>query len=226
VPDGEGPPHLAPTRRLDFELEVGVVVGSSSLLGEPIPIDRVDEHLFGIVLLNDWSARDVQAFEYQPLGPFGAKSFATSISPWVTPLAALESYRVAPPAQEPEPDPYLRADRPWAFALELEVWLQRAGSTGAERVCRVDFSTMYWTMAQQLAHLTVNGASTRPGDLLGSGTVSGPGPGSEGSLLESGRDFLGDGDVVTLRGGAGRPTSAGSHPTRVELGEVTGEVVP
>jgi len=220
VPRGEAPPALQPTAALDFELEVGVVLGSSSAMGEPIPIGEVAEHLFGIVLVSDWSARDIQAFEAQPLGPFLGKSFATSMGAWITPFDALAPHLVAGPVQAPEPAPYLRTDRRWGIDLDLEVWLQRAGERGPERVTSVNFSTMYWTVAQQLAHLTVNGASTRSGDLCASGTVSGPDAGSEGCLLESGLGYLQDGDVVTMRGVAG----AGSDE-RIALGEVTGEVV-
>lgn len=214
VPEGEGPPALRPTAALDFELELGVVVGAASSLGEPIPIDAAAEHLFGVALVCDWSARDIQAFEAQPLGPFLAKSFATSMAAWITPLDALTPRLVPGPVQHPEPAPYLRTDRPWGLDLDLEVWLHRAGADGPERVTSVNFATMYWTIAQQLAHLTVNGASTRAGDLFASGTVSGPDAGSEGCLLESGAGFLADGDLVTMRGRAGE----------IDLGEVTGQV--
>src|SRR5688572_28930829 len=173
-----------PTQRLDIELEVAFVVGQPSELGVPVPISAVADHIFGVVLLNDWSARDIQAWEYQPLGPFLGKSFATSISAWVTPLDALAHARVQPPLQDPEPLPYLRTDEPWALDLDLEVWLRPAEAAEAERVAGVNFSGMYWTVAQQLAHLTVNGASLRTGDLFASGTVSGPDPGQRGCLLE------------------------------------------
>lgn len=231
-------PVFGPSRRLDFELEVGFVTGPPSALGRPVPIDRVGQHIFGIVLVNDWSARDIQSWEYQPLGPFLAKSFATSVATWVTPLAALEPFRVPGPPQEPPVLHYLRTDQPWALDLHLEVGLRsaRMAAEGApfDVICRTEFAEMYWTMAQQLAHATVNGASIRTGDLYASGTVSGPNPGSEGSLLErthagqdplrlpdgSPRTFLEDGDEVVLRGwcgGVGRP--------RIDLGEAQGTVV-
>ena len=228
VPDAAGElARLVPTRSLDFELEVGFLVG-----GPPatrIRPDDADQHVFGVVLLNDWSARDVQGFEYQPLGPNLAKSFATSISPWVVTIDALRPFLVAAPAQDPVPDPYLRAERPWAIDLDLAVELN-----GTE-ITRTNFGGMYWTFAQQLAHTTVNGATTQAGDLFGSGTVSGPTPAERGSMIEltwrgaepialadgSTRSFLDDGDSVTMRGwcgGDGRP--------RIGFGEVTGRVLP
>ena len=188
VTTGDGPPRYEPTRMLDIELEVGAIVGVGSDLGRPIPIDRVADHLFGLVLLNDWSARDIQAYEYQPLGPHLGKSFATSISPWVVPFAALQPFLVDGPPQDPAPAAYLTTDEPWGLDLRLRVEMSsatmRAQALLPSRCRRSNFSTMYWTVAQQLAHLTANGASTRPGDLFGSGTVSGPTPGSEGSLIE------------------------------------------
>lgn len=230
VPDpADGVPRLVPSRSLDFELEVGFVVGGSP--ASRIHPDDADRHVFGVVLLNDWSARDVQGYEYQPLGPNLAKSFATSISPWVVTIDALRRYLVAPPVQDPQPDPYLRATRPWAIDLNLTVELNGwpITSTG--------FADMYWTFAQQLAHTTVNGATTRAGDLFGSGTVSGPTPGERGSMIEltwrgaqpltlgdgSLRSFLEDGDTVTMRGWCGGETAA--RP-RIGFGEVTGTVLP
>ena len=215
-------PVFAPTRRLDFELELGFVVGVASR-GEPVSPERFADHVFGVVLVNDWSARDIQAWESVPLGPFLGKSFQTSISPWVTPLALLEEYRVEAPAQEPPPLPYLSGGRAWALDLALEVALN--GSV----VSRVNARALYWTMPQQLAHATSNGAALRTGDLMASGTISGAVRGSEGSLIEltrngteplrladgSERTFLEDGDEVVLRGRAGD----------VELGEVRGRVV-
>jgi fumarylacetoacetase len=201
-----------PTTQLDYELEVGFVVGPGNEPGVPIPVDAAANHVFGAVLVNDWSARDLQAFEYQPLGPFLGKSFATSVSAWVTPLAALEPFLVEPPVQEPPPDPALRAERPWGLDIELGVELNGLV------VARTGFRATYWTFAQQLAHLTSNGAVTRPGDLFASGTVSGPGPQERGSLIERtwrGRDpielpdgrtrtWLEDGDEVVLRAEARR----------------------
>jgi len=219
LPAGEPAPRFGPTRRLDVELELGFVVGTPSALGEPVPVERALDHVFGAVLLNDWSARDLQAWEYQPLGPFLGKSFATSISAWVTPLAALEPLRVAAPAQEPEPLPYLR-EPAWAYDLALAVELN--GATVAETSAR----HLYWTPAQMIAHMTANGASLRTGDLLGSGTISGPERTQRGSLIElcwngaepielpggATRCFLEDGDEVVLRG--------------APLGVVAGRILP
>jgi fumarylacetoacetase len=226
VADG-GSVARRPTAQLDYELEVGFVVGPGNAPGVPVPVDAAKDHVFGVVLVNDWSARDIQAFEYQPLGPFLGKSFATSVSAWVTPLAALEPFLVEPPTQEPPPDRGLRAALPWALDLDLEVALN------GHPVARTGFGSTYWTFAQQLAHLTSNGAVTRPGDLFASGTVSGPGPGERGSLIERtwrGRDpltlpdgttrsWLEDGDEVVLRGSARRD---GHHIT---LGEAAGVVL-
>ncbi len=240
----DGHPRLAPTTRLDFELEVGFVVGSGNASGQPVAADDAAGHIFGLVLLNDWSARDVQAFESQPLGPFLGKSFATSISAWVVTLDALALYMVPglPARQDPAPARYLRARGPWIPALHLEVLVSTSAMRGAGRapavVSRVAFAeAMYWSMAQQLAHATVNGASTRPGDLFGSGTASGPDPKSQGgSLAELTRGgtepielpggerrwFLEDGDTVVLRGWCGED---GDRST-VALGEVVGTVAP
>jgi fumarylacetoacetase len=228
-PPGAEAPTFGPSARLDIEAEVGFVIGVGSRLGEPIPIDDFADHVFGLVLVNDWSARDIQAWEYQPLGPFLGKSFATSISPWVVPLEALEAARVDGPAQEPAPLPYLQRAKPWALDLSLEVSLNGAV------VSRPPFATMYWTPDQMLAHLTVNGASTRTGDLYASGTVSGPEAAQRGSLIElswngaepltlpdgSTRTFLEDGDTVTISATA--PAAGGG---RLGLGEVTGTIHP
>ena len=176
APD-EDAPTFGPTRRLDFELELGFVVGVPTELGEPVPVDAFADHVFGVVLVNDWSARDIQAWEYVPLGPFLGKSFATSIGHWVLPLAAAAHRRVPAPSQEPEPLPYLR-EEPWAFDLPLEVELN------GEVVSRTNARNLYWSVAQQVAHLTVNGAALRTGDLLASGTISGPEKGSRGSFIE------------------------------------------
>jgi fumarylacetoacetase len=228
-PPGAEAPTYGPSVRLDIEAEVGFVVGVGSRLGEPVPIEAFADHVFGVVLLNDWSARDIQAWEYQPLGPFLGKSFATSISPWVVPLEALETARVGGPVQDPAPLPYLRRAERWAFDLAIEVTVNGAV------VSRPPFASMYWTPDQMLAHLTVNGASTRTGDLYASGTVSGPEPGQRGSLIEltwngaepltlpdgSTRAFLEDGDTVTLSATA--PAADGG---RLSLGEVTGTILP
>ncbi|HKY75824.1 MAG TPA: fumarylacetoacetase [Acidimicrobiia bacterium] len=228
-PPGAKTPTFGPSARLDIEAELGFVIGVGSRLGEPVPIDDFADHVFGVVLVNDWSARDIQAWEYQPLGPFLGKSFATSISPWVVPLEALDAARVDGPAQEPAPLPYLQRAKPWGLDLSLEVSLN--GSV----VSRPPFATMYWTPDQMLAHLTVNGASTRTGDLYASGTVSGPEPAQRGSLIElswngaepltlpdgSTRSFLEDGDTVTISATAPAPGGG-----RLSLGEVTGTIHP
>lgn len=225
---GDDAPSFGPTRRLDIEAEVGFVVGSPSRMGQPVPVDRFAEHVFGVVLCNDWSARDIQAWEYVPLGPYLGKSFATSISPWVVPLAALDAARIRPVAQDPEPLPYLRGGD-WALDLTLEVRLN------GEVVSRPPFADMYWTAAQQLAHMTVNGASVRTGDLFASGTVSGAVREQRGSLLEltwngtdplvladgSTRTFLEDGDMVTIAA-----TAPGAGAGLIDLGDVTGTIKP
>ncbi|GGY04267.1 fumarylacetoacetase [Streptomyces djakartensis] len=223
-------PVFGPSVRLDIEAEVGFVVGVPSRLGAPVALADFREHVFGLCLLNDWSARDVQAWEYVPLGPFLGKSFATSVSAWITPLDALEEARVAPPARTHALLPYLddSDEEPGGYDLRITV------AVNGHVVSEPPFSTMYWTAAQQLAHMTVNGASLRTGDLYGSGTVSGPSERERGSLLEltwNGRDplelpdgkrtFLEDGDVVTLSAWAPGPDGV-----RVGLGEVTGRVVP
>jgi fumarylacetoacetase len=220
---GDEAPVYGPSVRLDVELELGFVVGLPSAIGEPVTVDRALDHVFGVLLLNDWSARDLQAWESRPLGPFLGKSFATSIAAWVTPLDAILDRRVPAPAQEPAPLAYLRED-PWAFDLDLELELN--GSV----VARTNARHLYWSAAQQLAHMTVNGASLRTGDLFGSGTISGPQPDQRGCLLEltwngaeplllddgSMRAFLEDGDEVVLRGRGGD----------VALGDVRGRIEP
>lgn len=202
-------PSYGPTAELDFELELGFVTGPGKQLGRPITASKVRDHVFGFVLVNDWSARDLQRFEYRPLGPFLGKSFATSISAWVTPLAALEPYLVPAREQDPEPSEYLRTDGSWALDIDLEVELN------GDVITRGNARGLYWTFPQQLAHATVNGATVRPGDLFASGTISGSEPGSHGCLLESGAGFLEDGDTVTMRGRAGT----------IELGAVRGTIV-
>ena len=190
-PHGQrGAADFGPTKRLDIELELGFVIGLPSRLGEPVAVDRALDHVFGVVLVNDWSARDIQAWEYQPLGPFLGKSFATSISGWVTPIDLLQ--RVPLPAQEPEPLDYLRAD-PLGFDVPLEVELN------GEVVSRTNARHLYWSVEQQVAHLTSNGARVRTGDLLATGTISGEEPGSLFELW-AGERFLADGDEVVLRG--------------------------
>lgn len=229
------PPAFGPSVALDFELEVGFVTGNANFLGEPVPVANAEEHIFGMCLVNDWSARDLQAWEYQPLGPFLAKSFATSASPWVVPLDALSPYRVEPPIQDPEVLPYLQTEGPIAVDLQLEVEIVPEGAAAGTTVTRTGFADMYWTMAQQLAHATVNGATARAGDLFASGTVSGPEPGTLGSLLEitkngaepitlddgSQRAYLGDGDTVIIRGWCDS-----ANGPRIGFGECTGTVLP
>ncbi len=223
---------FGPTQKLDIELEVGFVVGGRSDPGHPVPTSAVRDHVFGVVLVNDWSARDIQSWEYVPLGPFLGKSFATSISGWVVPLDALEPFRVPGPRQQPPVLPYPQCDEPWGLAIELSVELRPEGGD-ARTIAEVGFDRTYWTAAQQLAHLTVNGATVRPGDLFASGTVSGPTRRERGSLIEltwNGtepldlgdgvvRRFLEDGDEVTMRG---RCATEG-HPS-IGLGEVSGAV--
>jgi fumarylacetoacetase len=224
-------PTFGPSQRLDIEAEVGFVVGIPSFLGTPVPVSGFPEHVFGVCLVNDWSARDLQSWEYVPLGPFLGKSFLTSVSPWVVPLAALEAARVAPPARDVPLLPYLDdADAdPWGLDIRIEVRLN------GQLVSCPPFDLMYWTPAQQLAHMTVNGASLRTGDLFASGTVSGPAEDQRGSLIElcwggtepltladgSTRTFLEDGDVVTLTA-----TAPGAAGGAISLGEVTGRVEP
>jgi len=222
-------PVFGPSRRLDFEAEVGFVVGAGSPLGTPVGVGEFADHVFGAFLLNDWSARDLQAWESRPLGPFLAKSFATSISPWIVPLDALEHARVSPPPRDPEPLPYLADTGKWGLDLALEVRLN------GHMVSRPPFATMYWTPAQMLAQMTVNGASTRTGDVYASGTVSGPDRGQRGCLLElswggtepialadgSVRSFLQDADEVTITA-----TAPGADGARIGFGAVTGRILP
>jgi fumarylacetoacetase len=238
-------PTVGPSQRLDYELELGVLIGGGNALGEPVPIDRAEDAIFGLALLNDWSARDVQAWEYQPLGPFLAKSFATTLSPWVVTLEALAPFR-APferPADEPQPLPYLDgvANRAHgALDVTVEAWLltqaMRARGEGPVRLSQASLrEAAYWTLAQLVAHHTVNGCNLRPGDLFGTGTMSGPGAGQGGSLLElsqggkaplalpggESRTFLQDGDTLTLRAFCER---AGAK--RIGFGECSGTVLP
>jgi fumarylacetoacetase len=219
-------PVFGPSQRLDIEAELGFVVGAGSPAGQPVSVAGFDQHVFGVVLVNDWSARDIQAWEYQPLGPHLGKSFATSVSPWVVPLAALAAARVPGPEQDPEPLPYLRQGAPWGLDIELSVtW------NGVE-VSRPPYRHMYWSPAQMLAHMTVNGASTRTGDLFASGTISGPDRAQVGSFMEltwggsepvtlngQQRGFLLDGDEVVITA-----TAPGAGGGRISLGEVRGTI--
>ena len=228
TPDGQV--VFSASVRLDIEAELGFVVGTPSSLGAPVSLDAFDEHVFGVCVVNDWSARDIQAWEYVPLGPFLGKSFATSISPWIVPLAALQAARVAPPARDVPLLPYLddTDGQPWGLDVQLEVHLN------GHLITQPPFATMYWTAAQQLAHMTVNGASLRTGDLFASGTISGPEKSQRGSLLElswggkepfalpdgSTRSFLEDGDEVVITA-----TAPGPNGTTIRLGEVRGTIV-
>lgn len=212
-------PTFGPSARLDIEAELGFVVGVGSELGSPVSYDAFADHVFGVVGLNDWSARDIQAWEYVPLGPFLGKSFATSVSHWVTPVEALDAAWVDLPGQHPEPLPYLGPGATRGLDIDVEVMVN------GEVVSRPPYRTMYWSPAQMLAHLTVNGASLRTGDLFASGTISGPEPDQRGSLLELGwgdeSAFLADGDDVVLR-----YTAPGARGGRIALGEVAGRVEP
>ncbi len=225
-PDDDDPTY-GPSRRLDIEAEMGFVVGTGSGLGQQVATGAFADHVFGVSLLNDWSARDIQSWEYVPLGPFLGKSFATSVSAWVTPLAALESARTPLPGQDPPPLDYLHVDDPAGYDIDVEVVLN------GEVVSRPPYAAMYWSPAQMLAHMTVNGASLRTGDLFASGTISGDDPAQRGSFLElswggkepflaggAERSFLEDGDEVTLRA-----TAPGALGGRIALGEVTGRIV-
>lgn len=237
-------PTLQPTQRLDHELELGLVIGQPSQQGEPIAIEDAEDHLFGIVLLNDWSARDIQAWEYQPLGPFLSKNFASTLSPWIVTMEALAPYRRAftRPDGDPAPLPYLDSARnreQGAIDIALEVWVQtaamRAAGQPAERLSRSNFTDAYWTAAQLVTHHTVNGCDLRAGDLLGSGTLSGPAPEQGGSLLELTQGgqrpltlangetlgFLADGDTIVLRAHCERE----GH-RRIGFGECRGTVLP
>ena len=234
----EAAPVYAPSRMLDYELELGAFLGPGNAMGQPIPIASAEDHLFGVCLLNDWSARDIQGWESQPLGPFLAKNFATSISPWIVTLDALEPFRAPAPRRpigDPQPFPHLEGSTDGAFRITLEVWLRSANMPAAARVSRSDFASLYWTLSQMIAHHTSNGCPLVPGDLFGSGTVSGPEKEAQGCLLEltlrgadplqlpSGetRAFLEDGDEVILRGWC-----EASGFRRIGLGECRGLILP
>jgi fumarylacetoacetase len=227
IGDRENPVFTA-SRLLDFELEMGFFIGPGSGLGRPVPVNSASDHIFGMVLVNDWSARDIQKWEYQPLGPFTAKNFATSISPWVVPLEALDPFRCKGPEQVPLPLPYLQTKGKLAYDIKLEVFLQ------GSRISSSNFKYMYWNIQQQLAHHTITGCNVNPGDLMASGTISAPEEGGYGSLLELSwkgtrsirlndgdqRKFLQDGDTVTLTGWCQ------GQGYRVGFGEVTGKILP
>jgi fumarylacetoacetase len=240
APDATAPAY-APTRRLDYEAELGFIAGKGNRLGQPIALREALQHVFGVVLLNDWSARDVQAWEYQPLGPFLAKSFATTISPWIVSLDALEPYRCAAFARapdDPKPLPYLLDEddqREGGFDIELEMHLKTPKMKMPARLSRSTFRDSYWTVAQMVAHQSSNGCNLQPGDLLGSGTISGTSADSFGSLMEltlagkqplalangESRTFLEDGDEVVQRGRCARE----GHAT-IGFGEARGRILP
>ena len=231
LPNEERPVFSA-CRKLDFELETGFIVGKATALGEPIAIEEAENHIFGMVLLNDWSARDIQQWEYVPLGPFNSKTFGTSISPWVVTLEALEPFRCASPVQEPQPLPYLRENTANNYDINLQVAIAADGSETV--ISNTNFKYMYWSMMQQLTHHTIAGCNVRVGDLMGSGTISGPEKDSRGSLLEltwnttepltlangEQRGFLEDGDTLIMRGHCQK------DGLRIGFGEVRGTVLP
>jgi len=227
-------PMFGPTKSLDYELEMAFLIGPANSLGEPVPIDRAENHIFGFVLMNDWSARDIQAWEYQPLGPFLAKNFCTSISPWVVTLEALEPFRKPLAVQEPQPLPYLRLTNDFAFDIQLEATLQTANLKTPHVITRTNFQNLYWSVSQQVAHHTVGGCNLQAADLLASGTISGPTEESRGCMLEltwrganplklSGgetRKWLEDGDSLSITGWCQAPDY------RIGFGEVTGKILP
>ena len=241
---GAEAPVLSPSERMDYELELAVFIGCGNELGRPVAIDEAESHVFGLALFNDWSARDFQSWEYQPLGPFLAKNFASTVSPWIVTLEALAPYRSAwtRPIADPQPLPYLDSNatrESAAFSIELEVLLQtqrmRDNDQAPTRLSLGNFSDSYWTVSQMVAHHTVNGCNLQPGDMLGSGTQSGPKPEQAGSMLELSlngknaftlpngekRTFLEDGDAVVIRGWCGKPGAA-----RIGFGECVGTVLP
>ncbi len=227
-------PAFGPTKSLDYELEMALLIGPGNSLGEPVPINRAVDHVFGFVLMNDWSARDIQAWEYQPLGPFLAKNFCTSISPWVVTLDALEPFREPLPTQNPEPLPYLRWKNDFTFDIYLEASLQTSSMNAPHVITQTNFQNLYWSIAQQLAHHTVNGCNLEPGDLLASGTISGATEESRGCMLEltwrganplklpngETRKWLEDSDTLTITGWAQ------GDGYRVGFGEVSGRILP
>lgn len=231
--NGASVPVFGPSKLIDFELEMAFITTDANLMGEPIPVDEAESHIFGMVLFNDWSARDIQKWEYVPLGPFLAKNFASSISPWIVTLDALEPFKVQSPLQNPVPLPYLRQSNPYTFDIKLQVSIQP--ENGNENVIsNSNFKYMYWTMAQQLAHHTVNGCRVNSGDMMGSGTISGPTPDSYGSMLElswggknpivlddgTERKFINDFDTVIMRG------HCENEKVRIGFGEVRSKLLP
>jgi len=233
LPNGETQPVFGPSRTVDFELETAFITTDANIMGENIPVEEAEEYIFGMVLLNDWSARDIQKWEYVPLGPFLAKNFASSISPWIVTLDALEPFRVASPVQEPAPLPYLQQTGDHAFDINLEVLIAPENAE-ATSVSKSNFKYMYWTMSQQLAHHTINGCRVNSGDMMGSGTISGPTEDSFGSMLEltwggknpikmndgSERKFINDGDTVIMKG------YCQNNNVRIGFGEVSSKLLP
>lgn len=233
LPNGEITPVFGPSRLVDFELETAFITTDANLMGEPIPVEEAEEHIFGMVLFNDWSARDIQKWEYVPLGPFLAKNFASSISPWIVTMDALEPFRVKGPEQSPKPMPYLQQKGAKAFDINLEVAIQPENAQETV-VSRSNFKYMYWSMAQQLAHHTINGCRVNSGDMMGSGTISGPTEDSYGSMLElswggqkplqlndgSERKFINDNDTVIIRGYCQKEN------LRIGFGEVSSKLLP
>jgi len=228
-------PQFSACRKLDFELETGFIVGKPNKLGEPISIENAWDHIFGMVLFNDWSARDLQQWEYVPLGPFNAKTFASSISPWIVTLEALEPFKTRTPVQEPRPLAYLREENvDNSYDINLSVEIQAEQAEQADVICETNFKYMYWSMSQQLTHHTIAGCNVQVGDLMGSGTISGPTPNSYGSLLEitwnatkpltlangEERTFIQDGDTLIMKGFCQK------DGLRIGFGEVTGKVLP
>ena len=233
LPNGETSPVFGPSKLVDFELETAFITTDANLMGEPIPVEEAEEHIFGMVLFNDWSARDIQKWEYVPLGPFLAKNFASSISPWIVTMDALEPFRVKGPEQSPEPLPYLQQKGAKAFDINLEVVIHPENSEETV-VSRSNFKYMYWSMAQQLAHHTINGCRINSGDMMGSGTISGPTEDSFGSMLEltwggqkpltlkdgTERKFINDNDTVIVRGFCQKEN------LRIGFGEVSSKLLP
>jgi fumarylacetoacetase len=233
-PDSDDTPIFDACKLCDFELEMGFLTGPGNELGNPISVTDAEDHIFGLMLVNDWSARDIQKWEYQPLGPFLAKNWATSVSPWIVTLDALEPFRIEGPDQDPEPLPYLQSEGKWTFDINLDVYLQGENMDEAHQICTSNAKNLYWNIAQQLAHQTITGCNVRPADLYASGTISGKEKSSYGSMLELSwkgtdpiefpngetRTFLEDGDEVTMTG------YADTYDYRIGFGEVTGKILP
>lgn len=232
--DDQDLPSFGPSKLLDFELEMGLFIGTGNPLGQPIPVDQAKDHIFGLCLVNDWSARDIQKWEYVPLGPFLAKNFATTLSPWVITLDALKPFRCEGPEQEPQPLPYLQTKGPTTYDIQLEAFIKTPNMDAPERICTTNFKYLYWNMQQQIAHHTVTGCNLKAGDLMASGTISGATEDSRGSLLELSwrgqtplefsngetRKFLQDGDELVIRGYCQGPGY------RIGFGECRGRVEP